>query len=140
MGNLSEHFNHQDFACHCSECKKEYRIHLGLVGALEAIADHFQKRPAILSAYWCDAFHEKKKKEHRSYHAGGKAVHLAIEGVPLVELFKFAETLPELRGLGYYPEENFIHLDTRPKDPAKWVKEGGSYIPLTADKRARYGL
>lgn len=140
MGDLSENFNHKDFACRCSECKGEYRIHLGLVGILEAIASHFSKRPKILSAYWCDAFHEKKKKERRSYHAMGKAVHVSIEGVSLPLLFKFAETISETRGLGFYPEEGFIHLDTRSKDPAKWVKEGGSYLPLTSDKRAKYGL
>jgi len=140
MGNLSPHFNHKDFACHCPECKGEYRIHLGLVGALEMISDHFRKNVRIVSGFWCDAYHETLSRHKRSFHNRGKAVHFWVENVPLPEVFKFAETLPELRGLGFYPKENFIHADTRPGDPVRYVKEGLAYIPLTPDKRAKYGL
>jgi hypothetical protein len=140
MGNLSEHFNHKDFACKCPECKGEYKIHLGLVGALEQIGAHFKKKVKVLSAYWCDAYYEKLKRERRSSHTQGKAAHIAIDGVSLQELFKYAETIPELRGLGFYPKEDFIHVDTRSGDPVRFVKEGSDYLPLTPDKRAKHGL
>ena len=140
MGNLSDHYNYKDFACRCSEFKGEYRIHLGLVGALELIGGHFRRRVRIVSAYWCDAYSEKQNKPRRSFHATGKAVHITIEGVAPAELFKFAETIPELRGMVFYPKEKFIHLDTRPGEPARTVKEGNDYLPLTADRRAKYGL
>jgi hypothetical protein len=140
MGNLSDHFNHKDFACRCPECRGEYRVHLGLVGALEQIGGHFRKKVRVDSAYWCDAFHEKQNKTRRSLHTMGKAAHIYIEGIPPQNLFKYAETLPELRGVGFYPKEKWIHIDTRQGEPVRFVKEGNDYLPLTSDKRAKYGL
>jgi uncharacterized protein YcbK (DUF882 family) len=140
MGDISEHYNNKDFSCHCSECKGEYKVHLGLVGALELLSVHFQKKPRILTGYWCEAYQEKLNKERRSYHNMGKAAHIQMDGVSLQELFKFAETIPELRGVGLYPGENLIHVDTRPGDPVRWVKEGKEYLPLTPEKRSKYGL
>jgi len=140
MGNLSEHFNHKDFVCRCPECKEEYKIHLGLVGALEMLSSHFRKRVRILSGFWCEAYLEKIKKGRRSFHNSGKAAHIQIDDVSPQEVFKIAETIPELKGVGFYPQENFVHVDTRAGDPVRWVKEGNDYLPLTADKRAKYGL
>lgn len=140
MGDLSEHFNHRDFSCGCPECKGEYKIHLGLVGILEQIGSHFRKKVRILSAYWCDAYHEKLDKPRKSFHTKGKAAHIKLDGVSLQDIFKYAETIPELKGIGLYPKEDFVHIDTRQDNPAKWVKEGNSYVSLTPDKRAKYGL
>ncbi|MFA4904908.1 MAG: DUF882 domain-containing protein [Candidatus Margulisiibacteriota bacterium] len=142
MGDLSDHFNLKDFLCKCKECRGgEYKIHLGLVGALELIAEHFQKPVKVLIGFWCEAYNEKLKKEKLSYHVKGKAAHIAIEGVPLAEVFKFAETVPELHGLGFYPQGNFIHVDTRPAEKKDaWVVEGERYSPLSAEKRKQYGL
>jgi len=140
MGNLSEHFNHKDFSCRCPECRGEYKIHLGLVGALEQIGGHFRKKVRVLSAYWCDAYHEKLDKPKRSFHTKGKAAHIKIEGVSIQDLFKYAETIPELCGVGLYPKDDFVHIDTRQGDPTRWVKDGNNYISLTSDKRTKYGL
>lgn len=141
MGNLSENFNHKDFACHCPECRGAYRIHLGLVGILEAIAIHFNKRPQVVAGYYCEAYLEKQKREKKSYHASGKAANITIEGVPAAELFKFAETMEGVNGLGFYPEENMVHVDTRPPEKKEaWIKEKGKYSPLTQEKRHQYGL
>lgn len=142
MGDLSEHFSNNDFKCTCDLCKgQEFRIHLGLVGALELITEHFKKNITTGSAYWCDEYYDLLKRNRRSYHTTGKAVHIRIDGVPLNELFKFAETISEINGLGYYPKEDFIHIDTRPKEKKElWVKEGDHYNTLTSDKRTQYGL
>ena len=140
MGNLSEHFNHKDFACRCPECKGEYKVHLGLVGALEQIGGHFRKKVRVDSGFWCDAFHEKQNKPKRSFHTKGKAAHIYIDGITPQELFKYAETVPELRGLVFYPKQNYIHIDTRAGDLVRVVKEGNDYHPLTSEKRTKYGL
>jgi hypothetical protein len=140
MGNLSEHFSNKDFACRCPECRGEYRIHLGLVGALEQIGGHFRKKVRIASAYWCDAYYEKLNKTKRSFHTMGKAAHIRMDGVSTQQLFKYAETIPELRGLVFYPKADFIHIDTRQGDPVRLVKEGKDYLLLTSEKRSKYGL
>ncbi len=141
MGNLSENFNHKDFACKCPECRGEYRIHLGLVGLLEQIAVHFNKRPKILAGFYCEDYLEKLQREKLSYHAKGKAANFTIDGIPAAEVFKYAETLPGVNGLGFYPEENAVHIDTRPPEKKEiWIKERGKYSPLTEEKRRQYGL
>ncbi|MFC1571415.1 YcbK family protein [Candidatus Margulisiibacteriota bacterium] len=140
MGNLSEHFNHKDFACRCPDCRGEYKVHLGLVGALEQIGGHFRKKVRVVSAYWCDDYYEKQKKSKRSAHTKGKAAHIRMDGVSPQDLFKYVETLPELKGVGFYPQADFIHIDTRDSDPVRFVKEGSDYMQLTSDKRTKYGL
>ncbi len=141
MGNISEHFNNSDFACKCPVCRGAYRVHLGLIGALEMMGSHFCKKVQVVSGFWCDDFHEKQNKPKRSFHTKGKAAHIKIEGVSPQDLFKFAETIPELRGLVFYPGQDFIHVDTRQADePIRVVKEGANYVLLTPEKRAKYGL
>ena len=142
MGNLSENFNYRDFTCKCDSCKGsgEYKIHLGLVGALELIVSHFKKKPTIISGFRCEDSAEKTTGTKRSFHARGKAVHIYIDNVPLAELYKFVKDIPEIRGIGIHPKENMMHIDTRPGDRAEWVKEGDSNNPLTLEKKKQYGL
>ncbi len=142
MGDLSEHFNHKDFACRCPECKGgEYKVHLGMVGALEMLAEHFKKPVKVVAGYWCEGYDESLKREKVSYHVKGKAAHIMVEDVPLAEVFKYAETLPEIHGVGFYPKEGFIHVDTRPKEKKDaWIREGDRYAPATPEKRKQYGL
>ena len=141
MGDLSEHFNHKDFACRCEECKgKNYRIHLGLVGALEMIGAHFKKPVKIVSGYRCEESSEKVLGTKKSFHTQGKAANIFIEGISPAELFKFVEQIPEIKGLGFYPQEKFVHLDTRDGEKVEWVKESGAYLPLTPERKRKYGL
>jgi hypothetical protein len=142
MGNLSENYNHKDFACKCASCRGsgEYKIHLGLIGALELLAAHFKKRPRIVSGFRCEDSAEKITGTKRSLHSMGKAAHISMEGIPLAELYKFAKEIPEIHGIGLHPKDNCMHLDTRAGDKAEWVKEGDSYNPLTLEKRKQYGL
>ena len=142
MGNLSENFNHKDFTCKCESCKGagEYKIHLGLVGALEMIAVHFNKKPRIISAFRCEPQAEKTTGSKRSPHLLGKAAHIILEGVPLSELYKYVKELPEIKGIGIHPKEGSIHVDTRSGERVEWVKEGDSCNPLTFEKKKQYGL
>ena len=47
----------------------------------------------------------------RSLHMEGRAVDLRLPGVPLAELRDAALSL-RVGGVGYYPNEQFVHLDT----------------------------
>lgn len=144
MGNLSEHFDKRDFGCRCRECRGELRIHLGLVGALEAITENYRRKPVIHEAFRCERLGEKKGNERKNSHRAGKAAHISMNGVSLQDLFRFAETVPEIRGIGYYPDEKVLHVDTRNIDKTgekeKWVKEAGKIFPLTSELRTKYGL
>lgn len=49
----------------------------------------------------------------RSLHTEGRAIDVRLPGVPLAELRDAALAL-KAGGVGYYPGENFVHLDTGP--------------------------
>ena len=144
MGNLSEHFNQRDFSCRCGSCKFQTRIHLGLVGALEAIAENFKKTPIIHEGYRCEMASEKKSDMKKNSHRLGKAAHITILGLPVEELFKFARTLPEVNGLGINFNQGVVHIDTRELNKTgereEWIKDGDKIIPLTNDLKAKYNL
>ena len=144
MGNLSEHFNSRDFVCRCGQCRSDIRIHLGLVGALEMIGFNFKRTPRIASAYRCEYYNEKHNIGKKNSHSQGKAAHIYIDSVALNDLYNFAKTVPEIRGLGYYPDDKCIHIDTRSLDKGaekdEWYKEGGKLHPMTTEAKARFGL
>ena len=143
MGNLSEHFNHQDFFCRCEACKatNEYKIHLGLVGVLEALAVKLNKPIKIKMAYRCEAENEKLGGGRKSFHLRGKAVHIYVDGMKPQELFKQLREIEDVKGLGLNLDDSTVHVDLRPEtEREEWVKEKGKYIPITADKKHIYGL
>ena len=143
MENLSEHFSHQDFFCRCEACKasKEYKIHLGLVGVLEALAVKLNKPIKIKMAYRCEAENEKLGGGRKSFHLRGKAAHIYVEGMSPQELFKHLREIEDVKGLGLNLDDGTVHVDLRPvPEREEWVKEKGKYVTLTADKKHIYGL
>jgi uncharacterized protein YcbK (DUF882 family) len=143
VGNLSEHYNHQDFFCKCEACKanKEYKIHLGLVGALEMLHILINKPVKVKTAFRCAAENERLGGGRKSFHLYGKAAHIFVDGMKPQELFMKAQEVPEIRGLGLNVDDGTVHVDLR-EVPAReeWVKERGKYVVLTPEKKPQYGL
>ena len=54
--------------------------------------------------------HSHGVAEH-SYHMQGRAIDIRLEGVPTKTIKKAALALAQ-GGVGYYPQNNFVHLDT----------------------------
>ena len=48
-----------------------------------------------------------------SYHTRGQAIDFRIDGVALSKVRAAAESLSS-GGVGFYPQSNFIHVDTGP--------------------------
>jgi hypothetical protein len=75
-----------------------------------------------------DQFPGKKVKIHRgssekggtSQHSKGKALDVSIPGVKPAEIFKHLRKSVPSGGVGYYPNQPFVHVDVRDK-PATWV-------------------
>ena len=73
-------------------------------------------RYEVISAYRSPQTNEMLRNRSsgvasKSQHMVGKAIDLRLRGVPLAEL---RDTAIEMQrgGVGYYPESDFIHLDT----------------------------
>jgi uncharacterized protein YcbK (DUF882 family) len=142
MGDLSEHFNHKDFVCRCDACKgKEYKIHLGLVGILEQVWEHFQRSIKVIQGFRCEAENEKEGKPQKSFHLLGKAVHIIVENVAPATLIEYLRTLPDVHGIGFNVDDGSVHVDARREERVEWVREGKSrYVPMSEDKKRQYGL
>lgn len=71
----------------------------------------------VISGYRCPTTNDKLRTTGgggvatRSLHMDGKAIDIRIPGVPLAELRDAALSL-RAGGVGYYPREQFVHVDT----------------------------
>ncbi|MFW9611635.1 MAG: YcbK family protein [Fluviibacter sp.] len=71
----------------------------------------------VISGYRCPETNDHLRNSRgggvakRSLHMEGKAVDVRIPGVPLAELRDAALSL-QAGGVGYYPREQFVHIDT----------------------------
>jgi uncharacterized protein YcbK (DUF882 family) len=72
----------------------------------------------VISGYRCPATNamlaaRSKRVSKTSYHMRGMAIDIRMPGRPLPEL-RDAAILLGLGGVGYYPESDFVHVDTGP--------------------------
>ena len=71
----------------------------------------------VISGYRCPETNDHLRNARgggvakRSLHMEGKAIDVRIPGVPLAELRDAALSL-QAGGVGYYPREQFVHIDT----------------------------
>ena len=71
----------------------------------------------VISGYRCPETNDHLRNSRgggvakRSLHMEGKAIDVRIPGVPLAELRDAAMSL-QAGGVGFYPREQFVHIDT----------------------------
>lgn len=96
-----------------------HRTHMDprLFGVLMAAATHFKvDRINIVSGFRAPKYNLMlRKKGHwvarNSQHTHGNAVDFRLPGVPTLALRNWARRL-RLGGVGYYPDDGFVHVDT----------------------------
>ena len=106
-----------NYLLRCNHTKHVHRIDIRLLEFLNTI----EKRAArgkevhISSGYRSPAFNERLFVEQgavlNSLHTKGKAMDFFIPSVRLSSVHRAATTL-KLGGVGYYPKQGFIHIDT----------------------------
>jgi uncharacterized protein YcbK (DUF882 family) len=72
----------------------------------------------VISGYRCPATNamlaaRSPKVSKTSYHMRGRAIDIRLPGRPLSEL-RDAAIVVGMGGVGYYPESDFVHVDTGP--------------------------
>lgn len=71
----------------------------------------------VISAYRCEATNRHLRQTRgggvvdKSLHTEGRAIDVRLPGVPLADLRKAALSL-HAGGVGFYPREQFVHIDT----------------------------
>ncbi len=93
-----------------------------LVWVLGELANAFRPRPVYLYSGYRPPSEGPLGKGHGSLHASGRALDIALEGVPNEDLLAACWALPDT-GCGYYPNSRFVHIDVRPRSTgsAVWV-------------------
>ncbi len=95
-------------------------IDLGLVNLLHTIKTHLNlDEPfTVVSGYRCQKSNDLLRRSGRkaarnSYHLKGQAADIRLPDVHLASLRKVA-TVIKGGGVGYYPRDNFVHVDVGP--------------------------
>lgn len=125
MGNLSEHFSTQEFACHCNY--KDCPGH-PLPETLKPLAEALEKYREVLGVpiiircgYRCAKHNKDVGGSPRSQHMEGRAVDLHASDHPgwtPESMFFEALTISEFHGIGLY--DWGIHVDVRPGKRVTW--------------------
>lgn len=113
---ISKHFKRSEFACRCG-CGFD-TVDVETLDVLETVRDMFGVI-RVNSACRCSAYNMKVGGASRSQHIYGRAADIESANVAPGVVFSFLTTnYPGRFGFGLY--SNFIHIDTRSGDPARW--------------------
>lgn len=121
--SLSEHFNSDEFDCHCGCCTQTL-IDTELVNKLEAMRTLIGKPIKINSGYRCAHRQEQLRQmgfetaSGKSQHELGKAADIMCDGMTGAELDKIARSVG-IKAVGV--AHNWIHLDLRDDRERRWT-------------------
>jgi uncharacterized protein YcbK (DUF882 family) len=103
-------------------CKRTEHQHQIDKGSLALLADVSSKWPGrtieLVSAY-------RRTDSRTSRHRQARAIDFRIEGVKMTEVRDYIWATHTELGLGWYPRQNFVHMDHRPGDrDYAWTQVG----------------
>lgn len=113
---ITEYFNLREFQCKCCE---QVKIGHDLVFMIEELRKRLGVPVTIVSPYRCTTNNAKVGGAKESYHMQGRACDVTVKA-SLNSICKVAKEIG-FKGIGKYPDENFVHLDNR-EEECYWVK------------------
>ncbi len=115
---LSEHFDRDEFRCHCNNCKQD-TVDARLITVLESIRERFGQAVHVNSGNRCKYYNTRINGSKNSQHLLGKAADIIIgDQAPLGVYMVIDEMFPNELGLGRY--NTFTHVDVR-EGKARWA-------------------
>jgi hypothetical protein len=139
-----KHFRYREFVCNCGKCPQEAIITFPLIRKnieslcllLEALRYYLWyalfKEVAIIitkgGGYRCPNHPDIIQRPY-SLHKDGRAADIYV---PKVEYITFAQLVTNcgfFDGIGYYPQNNFVHVDVR-AIKTRWVRISGQYYTI----------
>lgn len=127
MGDLSEHFSRNEFAC--KDCGRVL-VTDALVQALEDLRALAGLPVVIDDGYRCPEHNLEVGGVSSSQHCKGNAADLRIPPLGLQEMYELALQVEafENGGIGVY-DDGFIHVDVR-DEQARWARVKNEYVGL----------
>jgi uncharacterized protein YcbK (DUF882 family) len=118
---------------HVFRCRTDYEkvIAKRTLSILAATSEHFGGKPIDLVS----GYRVRRGEPWESPHRAARAIDFRIKGVPLPQIRDWLWTTYSNVGVGWYPGDQFIHIDSRDHDMS-WTGMGGReyYKPYWADK------
>lgn len=111
MGNISKHFDREEFDCNCGKCTP-IAVDKVLLEVLENVRETFGQPVTINSAYRCENHNCNVGGSVNSMHLTGKASDIVVSGIRPKDVQAFLlDQYPDTYGIGKY--DTFTHIDVR---------------------------
>jgi uncharacterized protein YcbK (DUF882 family) len=113
---IARFFSLYEFECPCCN-----RVMLSpyLLTRLNHLRNIINRPIYINSGYRCKEENQRVGGVPGSYHLLGMAVDIQVKDILLSDLLIYAQGL-EFNGIGFYENNNFLHLDIRPGSKLFW--------------------
>lgn len=118
---LSEHFKLKEFRCHDRANYPDTRVSPRLIAALEKIRNKVGRTVHVLSAYRPKDYNDAiPGAASNSQHIDGLAADIYCDDINTKTLYDICDqVIGSSGGVGYYPHDGFVHVDTRGYE-ARW--------------------
>jgi len=117
----------------CKSTGLEHKMDGRLMAMLADVSSHFDGRVIT----FVSGFRTGGSERMTSPHRGARALDFRINGVPLIEVRDYMWKYYDEVGIGWYPSENFVHMDHRAhQNDIAWTFLHGSehYNPSWAER------
>lgn len=106
-------------------CRTTYRQKLLAQKTRAMLADVADRYPGKTIEY-VSAYRASRSESSTSPHRDGRALDFRIRGVALAQIRDYVWRTYSDVGVGWYPSEQFVHIDTRPGiHDTSWTFHGG---------------
>jgi uncharacterized protein YcbK (DUF882 family) len=125
---LTKNFHMSEFKCPCG-CTLEPQNKF--IKQLQELRD-LVGLPLIVSpggGVRCKSYNESRGRKYFSYHRVGRAADISCPQLTLMALYELVQNTKIFSGVGFYPQNNFIHVDNRHKK-ARWSRIDGVYVSI----------
>ncbi|MFT3694488.1 MAG: DUF882 domain-containing protein [Kofleriaceae bacterium] len=119
-------------------CRKTFREKMMAQKTLAMLADVSDHYPGKVIEY-VSAVRVNRGESPTSPHRDARAIDFRIRGVQLKDIRDYVWKRYTDVGVGWYPQEQFVHIDTRPKDhDMSWTFVNGDnhYHPYWAKSKS----
>ncbi len=117
-------------------CRRTHKMKEIDQGTLAMLADIATRYPGKRIEY-VSAYRATREESRKSPHRAGHAIDFRIRGVSLLEIRDYLWTTYREVGIGWYPKEQYIHIDHRKGEKdISWTFVNGTnvYHPSWADR------
>ena len=109
---MSKYFNRHEIMCHCGCRQGENIVNPILLESLDELRERYGRPIYVECMYRCPAHNYAVGGVLNSQHIYGNAADIWVDG-DYEEFYNFVIESKLFDGVGYYPNDEFVHVDVR---------------------------